>query len=44
MREVGIQSAQVHAPVPDGITMVWSLLIVDFEDRTALDAWLKDEP
>lgn len=28
----------------DGVTMVGSLLIVDFEDRAALDAWLKDEP
>jgi uncharacterized protein len=28
----------------DGITMIGSLLIVDFEDRAALDAWLKDEP
>ncbi|WP_213958763.1 MULTISPECIES: YciI family protein [unclassified Variovorax] len=28
----------------DGETMVGSLLIVDFEDRAALDAWLKDEP
>lgn len=28
----------------DGTTMVGSLLIVDFEDRPALDAWLKDEP
>jgi len=28
----------------DGTTMVGSLLIVDFEDRAALDAWLADEP
>lgn len=28
----------------DGTTMVGSLLVVDFEDRAALDAWLADEP
>lgn len=28
----------------DGTTMVGSLLIVDFEDRAALDAWLAGEP
>ncbi|MDM0044429.1 YciI family protein [Variovorax dokdonensis] len=28
----------------DGIAMIGSLLIVDFEDRAALDAWLADEP
>jgi uncharacterized protein YciI len=28
----------------DGVTMIGSLLIVDFEDRAALDAWLRDEP
>jgi uncharacterized protein YciI len=28
----------------DGTTMIGSLLIVDFEDRAALDAWLDDEP
>lgn len=28
----------------DGITMIGSLLVADFEDRAALDAWLGDEP
>lgn len=28
----------------DGTTMIGSLLIVDFEDRAALDAWLASEP
>ncbi|WP_399684926.1 YciI family protein [Xenophilus sp.] len=28
----------------DGVTMIGSLLIVDFEDRAALDAWLQGEP
>lgn len=28
----------------DGTTMIGSLLIADFEDRAALDAWLADEP
>lgn len=28
----------------DGTTMIGSLLIADFADRAALDAWLADEP
>ncbi|HYP82328.1 YciI family protein [Variovorax sp.] len=28
----------------DGTTMIGSLLIADFEDRAALDAWLEGEP
>ena len=28
----------------DGTTMIGSLLIADFPDRAALDAWLRDEP
>jgi hypothetical protein len=28
----------------DGQTMVGSLLVVDFDSRAAVDAWLKDEP
>lgn len=28
----------------DGSTMIGSLLLVDFPDRPALDAWLRDEP
>lgn len=28
----------------DGTTMIGSLLVADFPDRAALDAWLRDEP
>jgi uncharacterized protein YciI len=28
----------------DGATMVGSLIVADFADRAALDAWLGDEP
>ncbi len=28
----------------DGTTMIGSLLLIDFPDRAALDAWLQDEP
>lgn len=28
----------------DGTTMIGSLLLGDFPDRSALDAWLRDEP
>jgi uncharacterized protein YciI len=28
----------------DGATMIGSLIIADFTDRAALDAWLADEP
>jgi len=28
----------------DGVTMVGSLLVIDFEDRAAAHSWLADEP
>jgi uncharacterized protein YciI len=28
----------------DGVTMIGSLLAIDFENRTAAQAWLADEP
>lgn len=28
----------------DGLTMIGSLMLVDFEDRAALDRWLSEEP